>query len=173
MSAKLKFFLAFTLGIFGTAVLAGVYTIKQWHSSQLSIARKQQQIQAKQISTQNIIVNAYSFQYKTIPLKRFTTSLKGTDPTALAVNAFDPNHLKNLDRKVEVVYPQPNQAMVTITQTDIAASKPKPIKHRVKLTSFGRSLFLTSPPLWQIVWAGTSEQCLADATSMVTSTVCH
>ncbi len=172
MSAKFKFFLVFTLSIFGTAALAGVYTIKQWHSNQLSIARKQQQIQAKH-STRNIIVNAYSFQYKTIPLSRFKTILKGTDPAALAVNAFDPNHVKNLGRKVEVVYPQPNEAMVTITQTNIAASKPKPIKHLVKLTSFGRSLFVTSPPLWQIVWAGTSEQCLADATSTVTSTVCR
>ncbi len=94
-------------------------------------------------------------------------------PAVLAINAFDTTQLKGSNRKVEVVYPQPNQAMVTITQTNLASPKPKPIEYRVELTSFGRSLFVTSPPLWQIVWAGSSEQCLRGAADTVTSATCR
>ncbi|MGB7378498.1 MAG: hypothetical protein WA959_18305 [Rivularia sp. (in: cyanobacteria)] len=169
MSAKLKFFLVFTLSAFATAVVAGVYKIKQWHSDKPYTAEKQQQIQAKQISSQKLAAASSRAKYKSIPLTRFRTILRGSDPAALAINAFDTTQSKGSNRKVEVVYPQPDRAMVTITQTNLASSKPKPIKYRVELTSFGRSLFVTSPPLWQIVWAGYSEQCLRGTTGTVTT----
>jgi hypothetical protein len=170
MSAKLKIFLAITLSFFATAVVAGVYKIKQWHSHTVPSGTRQQQVRAHDISTKKLIANTSRDKFKSIPLTRFQTVLKGTDPAALAINAFDPNHSQKLNRKVEVVYPQPDRAMVTITQTKFTSSKPKPIKYRVELTSFGRTMFVSSPPLWQIVWAGYYEQCLADRKSTVTAT---
>ncbi|MEB3220292.1 MAG: hypothetical protein VKN72_29215 [Nostocales cyanobacterium 94392] len=173
MSAKFKIFLVLTLSLFATAVVAGVYIIKRWHFSTVSTTQEQQQIRAKQISTQKIVTNPYRAKYKSIPLTRLKSVLKGTDPATLAVNAFDPNYSKQLTRKVEVSYPQPDRAMVTITQTNLASSKPKPIKYRVELTSFGRSLFVSSPQLWQIVWAGSYEQCLAGGTVPLSNSNCR
>ncbi|MGB3637866.1 MAG: hypothetical protein WBA39_09875 [Rivularia sp. (in: cyanobacteria)] len=175
MSAKLKFFLVFTLSTFATAVVAGIYKIIQWHSNTSYTVENQQQIQAKQISSQKLATTPSRSKYKSIPLTRFRTVLRGSDPAALAINAFDTTQSKGSksNRKVEVIYPQPNQAMVTITQTNLASSKPKPIEYRVELTSFGRSLFVTSPPLWQIVWAGSYEQCLKDGTTAITSATCR
>ncbi len=173
MSAKLKFFLVFALSSFATAVVAGIYRIIQWHSNTSYAAEKQQQLQAKEISSQTLVRTSSRRKYKSIPLTQFRTLLRGTDPAALAINAFDTTESKGSNRKVEVIYPQPNQAMVTITQTNLTSPKPQPIKYRVELTSFGRSLFVTSPPLWQIVWAGSSEQCLRGATDTLTSTTCR
>ncbi|WP_414619932.1 hypothetical protein [Calothrix sp. CCY 0018] len=175
MSVKLKFLLVFTLSVFATAVVAGVYKIKQWHSNRSYTAEKQQQIQAKQISSQELATTSFRSKYKSIPLTRFRTVLRGSDPAALAINAFDTTQSKESksNRKVEVTYPQPNHAMVTITQTNFTSQSPKPIKYRVELTSFGRSLFVTSPPLWQIVWAGSYEQCLKDGTTAITRTSCR
>ncbi len=172
MSAKFKIFIVFTLSLFATAVVAGMYIIKQPNSNGFSTPKKQQPISAKEISNEKLIGSPYRGQFKSIPLTRIQSVLKGTDPAALAINAFDTNVSKEVTRKVEVVYLQPNQAMVTITQTNLSLSEPSTIKYRVELTSFGRSLFVNSPPLWQIVWAGSSEQCFADETHNLSSTTC-
>ncbi|MEM7578663.1 MAG: hypothetical protein AAF316_02235 [Cyanobacteria bacterium P01_A01_bin.80] len=173
MSAKLKFFLVFTLSTFATAVFAGVYRITQWHSERLHSSQNKQHNQRYEISNQEILTASYKRKYKSIPLTRFRTILRGTDPAALAINALDTTQSDVENRKVEVVYPQPNQAMVTITQTNLASSNPEPVKYRVKLTSLGRSLFVTSPPLWQIVWAGSYEQCLTSTTANISGATCR
>ncbi|MEM9925835.1 MAG: hypothetical protein AAF915_19140 [Cyanobacteria bacterium P01_D01_bin.50] len=172
MSAKFKIILVLILSIFATVVVTGVYKIKQWHSDRLSTAKKQQQNRAHNISDQKTLASSSRIKYKSIPLTRFNTILKGTDPAALAINALDTTESKKVTRKVEVVYPQPDRAMVTITQTNLASSELTPVKYRVELTSFGRSLFVTSPPLWQIVWAGSYQQCLADRTNSLSSATC-
>lgn len=174
MSAKLKFFMVFSLSAFATAVVTGIHRMKQWHSVRLRAAvANQQQYQDYEISNQEIIADSDKSKYKSIPLTRFRTILRGTDPAALAINALDTTLEDVGNRQVKVVYPQPNQAMVTITQTNLASSNPKPVKYRIKLTSFGRSLFVTSPPLWQIVWAGSYEQCLTSTTATISSATCR
>ncbi|MDY6898494.1 MAG: hypothetical protein SWZ49_10530 [Cyanobacteriota bacterium] len=173
MSAKFKLFLVFALSAFATTVVAGVYRLKQWHSGKIRAVANQQQYQGYEISNQEILAESYKRKYKSIPLTRFRTVLRGTDPAALAVNALDATQSDVGNRQVEVVYPQPNQAMVTITQTNLASSQPKPVKYRVKLTSLGRSFFVTSPPLWQIVWAGSYEQCLTSTTATISSATCQ
>ena len=173
MSAKLKIFIVLMLSILVTAVAVGVYKIANlWHLNSSSAVKEKQQIRASDISQENV-ENQYTAQYKSIPLAQLTSVLKGTDPAALAINAFDTTVSKQVTRKVEVVYPQPNQAMVTITETNLDSSESTPIKYRVKLTSFGRSLFIDSPPLWQIVWAGSSEECLTRATIDISTTACN
>ena len=173
MSAKLKIFLVLMLSIFATAVAVGVYKIANlWQPNSSSAVKEQQQIRASDISNQKNVESQHGVRYRKIPLTQLTSVLKGTDPAAVAINAFDTNVAKEVTRKVEVFYPQPNQAMVTITETNLD-SESTPIKYRVKLTSFGRSLFVDSPPLWQIVWAGSSEECLATATIDVSTTACN
>ncbi|AFY55346.1 hypothetical protein Riv7116_2849 [Rivularia sp. PCC 7116] len=173
MSAKLKFLMLFTLSIFATAVVVGIDRIQRWHSNRLYNSKKQQQIQAKQNPNQKLVAYHSRIEYKAIPLTRFRTVLRGTDPAALAINAFDATQSQQLNRKVEVIYPQRDRAMVLITQTNLASSETKPIKYKVELTSLGRSLFVSSPPLWQIVWAGSSEQCLVSRNNTVPSAACR
>ncbi len=172
MSAKLKIFLVLILGIFATTFVAGMYIIKQWDSHRLSTDKNQEQIKANNISN-NKLVDSSRSKYKKIPLSQLNTVLKGTDPAALAINALNTTQSKEISRKVEVVYPQPNQAMVTITETNLASSEQTPVKYRVELTSFGRSLFVNSPSLWQIVWAGSYEQCLVDGSNNLSTTTCR
>jgi hypothetical protein len=105
------------------------------------------------------VTNSEEAKYKTIPLESINYSLQGTDPAALVVNAFDNSKFKGKTRNVEVVYPQPNQALVTVTQTRPVGGNVEVMKYRARLSAFGRSLFVSSPPLWEIVWAGYQRQC--------------
>jgi hypothetical protein len=154
MSAKLKFFLIVILGIFATGG-AGVYIIQHQQQSAPIVETSYGQTQQVGAIHQSQEVEAYSerFDYKTIPLENINSSLQGSDPATLALNAFDNIAPVGGKRKVEVAYPQRNQALVTITQIK-RGNDSVGIQYRVEMTTFGRSLFISSPPVWQIVWAG-------------------
>ncbi|MEH2120438.1 hypothetical protein [Nostoc sp.] len=153
MSAKLKFFLIVILSIFATAG-AGVYITQSQQYAPIVETSKgvAQQVGAIHQSQE---VGAYleRYDYKTIPLGNINSSLQGSDPATLALNAFDDIASMRGTRKVEVAYPQRNQAFVTITQIK-RGDNSVGIKYRVEMTTFGRSLFISSPPVWEIVWAG-------------------
>jgi len=154
MSANLKFFLIVIPSIFATAG-AGVY-ITQCQQSVPIIETNDGQTQQVGVIHQSQKVVAYSERsdYKTIPLERLNSSLQGSDPATLALSAFDDPALAGATRKVEVAYPQRNHALVTITQIKRGDDAVGAVKYRVEMTTFGRSLFISSPPVWQIVWAG-------------------
>jgi hypothetical protein len=158
MSAKLKLFLIVILGIFATAG-AGVY-ITQRQQSALIVETSDGQTQQVGAIHQSQEVVAYSERsdYETIPLEKINSSLQGSDPATLALNAFEDIASVGGTRKVEVAYPQRNQALVTITQIK-RGNNSVGIKYRVEMTTFGRSLFISSPPVWQIVWAGSQVEC--------------
>jgi len=140
---------------------AGVY-LSQNQPSVTSLETRNgqaQQIAATQIS-QDIETYPERIHYKTIPLESINSTLQGSDPATLALNAFEETAPQLETRKVEVVYPQHNQALVTITQIQHTDNLVGAVKYRVKMTTFGRSLLVTSPPVWQIVWAGSKVQCL-------------
>ncbi|MBW4573134.1 MAG: hypothetical protein KME31_35780 [Tolypothrix carrinoi HA7290-LM1] len=155
----LKLFLIFILSIFAT-VGAGFYIMQRQPSASIwgDDNRQQQQFSAIP-QAQHIEVYTERATYKTIPLQNLNSSLQGSDPATLALNAFDDVVSHKATRKVEVVYPQPNQAMVTITQMKQADNAVGTVKYRVEMTTFGRSLLISSPPVWQIVWAGSQVQC--------------
>ena len=158
MSARLKFFLISILSIFAIAG-AGVYITQRQSSAPVSSQKNAQQQQFSATTASDTEVYTERGKYKAIPLQNLNSSLQGSEPATLALNALDDVVSEKATRKVEVVYPQPNQAMVTITQmkqTDNAAGA---VKYRVEMTTFGRSLFISSPPVWQIVWAGSQVQC--------------
>jgi len=147
MLVRLKSFLILVVSIFAL-VAAVIYVTKAQPYTQ-------QQFSVVQPS-QETLDDPERSHYVTIPLETINSALQGSDPATLALNAFDETELSDQMRKVEVVYPQHNQALVTITQTknDLGA-----IKYRVEMTTFGRSLLVSSPPVWQIVWAGSQIPC--------------
>ena len=157
MSAKLKFFLIVILSIFATAG-AGVYITQSQQSTPIVETSDAQTQQVGAIhQSQEVVAYSERSDYRTIPLEKLNSSLQGSDPATLALNAFDDIASVGGTRKVEVAYPQRNQALVTITQIK-RGNDSVGIKYRVEMTTFGRSLFISSPPVWQIVWAGVSSQ---------------
>ncbi|MDZ8108379.1 MAG: hypothetical protein RM338_22525 [Nostoc sp. DedQUE12a] len=157
MSAKLKLFLIVVLTVFATAA-AGVFMTGRQESPPIvdNVDRQPQQVRAIHQS-QEVVAYAERSSYKTIPLESINSSLQGSDPATLALNAFDDIPSVGGRRKVEVAYPQRNQALVTITQIKQGNNSVDTVKYRVEMTTFGRSLFISSPPVWQIVWAGVSD----------------
>ncbi|GAB1540579.1 hypothetical protein NUACC21_32480 [Scytonema sp. NUACC21] len=110
---------------------------------------------------EEMLANPERAKYQSIPLDSIASPLQGSDPADLALNVLEGDtELRRGLRKVEVSYPQPNQALVTIAQTSQGSASVKTMKYRVELTTFGRSLFVSSPRVWQIVWAGSQEKCI-------------
>ncbi|OUL31206.1 hypothetical protein BV372_20565 [Nostoc sp. T09] len=159
MTVKWKLFLIVMMSMFATAG-AGVYLTQHQPSAQSLENRngQAQQIAATQIS-QDIATYPERSHYKTIPLETINSTLQGSDPATLALNAFDDTASEIGTRKVEVVYPQRNQALVTITQIQQNDRLGGAVKYRVQMTTFGRSLLVSSPPVWQIIWAGFQAKC--------------
>lgn len=160
MSVKWKLFLILILGILAS-VGAGVYITQ--HPSSTPVFEANSELPPETLATpisQDILDYPERSNYQAIPLSSINSNLQGSDPATLAMNAFydlTPNHGS---RKVEVVYPQRNQALVTITQINRDGESVGAIKYRAQMTTFGRSLLVSSPPVWQIIWAGSQVQCV-------------
>jgi hypothetical protein len=159
MSGKLKLFLILLLGIFATTG-ASVY-LTQYQTPTLTVEFNN--VPSKQLSvvenTQEILAYPERAKYQNIPLASINSPLQGSDPTTLALNFLDDLTSTTSKRKVEVTYPQQNQAFVTVTQSSNSKNRFGEIKYRLEMNSFGRSLFASSPPIWQIVWVGSQVSC--------------
>jgi hypothetical protein len=159
MSGKLKLFLVLLLSIFATTG-AGVY-LHQHHSSKPIVDSSSSQPQQLAVvkSSQEVLDDPERIQYKNIPLETINSPLQGSDPKTLALNFLDDFTTFSGKRKVVVAYPQQNQALVTVTQILKSKDTSEEIKYRLEMNSFGRSLFSSSPPIWQIVWVGSQISC--------------
>jgi WD40 repeat protein len=81
------------------------------------------------------------------------TPSTGSDPVKVAVSALGIKEKSEAEQeKVEVLYPENNQAIVTITQTHLADDSVFGIKYRVEFTA------ISSQP-WQVIWAGKQYRC--------------
>ncbi len=161
MSAKSKILILVIVGIFAT-VAAGLRFINHQPSTPIDTSKSGQQPNLPTaMPIGRVVAHTNQKEYTSIPLESIKYSRQGTNPKVLAINAFYNIKLKNKTHEIEVIYPQPNQALVTITQirpvedTDTI----EVMKYRARLSTFGRSLLVSSPPLWQIVWAGYQKQC--------------
>jgi hypothetical protein len=159
-SVKWKFFLILVLSIFATA---GTSFYLNQHQQSADIGEngngQQQQVATVQHS-QDVKTHPERYQYKKIPLESIKSTLHGSDPATLAVNAIEDKISADKKRKVEVVYPEQNQVLVKITQTSTDENDAvDTIRYRIEMTTFGRSLLVSSPPIWQIVWAGSQTRC--------------
>ncbi|MEC4815442.1 MAG: hypothetical protein SAK29_19510 [Scytonema sp. PMC 1069.18] len=164
MSARLKLLLITIFSLFATAA-TGIYVTQRQPSAALLNNTSNGQPQYLSASqTENVVGQPERAKYKPIPLDSVNSPLQGSDPAELAINAFDRDmKLYTGPRKVEVYYPQPNQAFVTITQMKAVRDYTTAVKYRVELTTFGRSLLVSSPRVWQIVWAGFQKECLPES----------
>lgn len=154
---KRNFLLILLLSILTTA--AGVYLSQE---ESLRLMGENSFGQSEKVAniqhTQDIQTDSERNEYQTILLENINFALQGSDPAMLALNVLDEQSLADVKRRVEVVYPEPNQALVKITQLP-ADDAVKMIQYRVEMTTFGRSLLVSSPPMWQIVWAGSQIHC--------------
>jgi len=159
MSGKLKLFLVLLLSIFATAS-AGVY-LHQFQTPTLTLDTSSSQPQQLSVvkNSQEELHDLERIQYKNIPLETINSPLQGSNPKTLALNFLDDFTTVSGKRKVEVAYPQHNQALVTVTQILKSKDTSEEIKYRLEMNSFGRSLFPSSPPIWQIVWVGSQISC--------------
>lgn len=159
MLARFKFFLIFILGT--VISTAAVYWIQHQPSIRLTLsAHGQPQTIAKKPNPDEVRINLERSDYHTIPLETVNSLLIGSDPATLAVNMINESKESHQKVQVQVVYPQPNQALVTIIKPSPAKnSVVNTTKYRVEMSRFGRSLLVNSPPVWEVIWAGSQRDC--------------
>lgn len=107
-------------------------------------------------STANVKVNRES--YKPIALTQLTKNeaLIGEEPKAIALAAFGDVDSEGGSRDVKVEYPQPDRAVVIITQTGVADDSVRAIRYRAELVPTSKS---QTGKQWKIVWAGSQFTC--------------
>lgn len=159
MSAKFKFLFFLILTTVGTVTTA-IYSWQRYQSASLvtNHPRKNQFFTVSNPRT-NLVVDSERNKYKVIPITEIDSVRQGTDPKALALDVFDAIEARKGQRQIKIDYPEPDLALVTITQTQQVNKLQKAVKYRVEMTSFGRTLLVNSPPMWQITWAGSHRQC--------------
>jgi hypothetical protein len=115
--------------------------------------------------TEDVPLYPGRYQYQSIPLENVNVILQGSDPVSLALNVLEGKSLAGGKQEVAVFYPQPRQALVEITQIDSNNYNIERINYRVEMTTFGRSLLSSSPPIWQVVWAGSKIECSPESSN--------
>lgn len=107
-------------------------------------------------STASVKVNREN--YKPIALTQLTKNdaLSGEEPKAIALAAFGDVDSEGGSRDVKVEYPQPDRAVVIITQTGVADDSVRAIRYRAELVPTSKS---QRGKQWKIVWAGSQFTC--------------
>ncbi|TAF06515.1 MAG: hypothetical protein EAZ77_12055 [Nostocales cyanobacterium] len=161
MSAKFKFFLIFILSIFATA--SSFYLIQRQPVALVTgTANGHEQQLSREQESSGLVTYPERSHYQTIPLKSINSILQGSDPTTLALNILDEVTSVERPPQIELAYPQPHQALVTIIQVNqVDKNSVSATKYRVEMSRFGRSLLVSSPPVWEIIWAGFQRQCFS------------
>jgi len=96
--------------------------------------------------------------YRAIDLSQIEsrTKLSGSDPEAIALSAFG-NTDANLDSStVDVSSPQPDQAIVILTQTGLKDDSVQAIRYYVE---FQKNPSDPANETWQMIWAGSQFKC--------------
>ncbi|NEQ24497.1 MAG: hypothetical protein F6K28_36395 [Microcoleus sp. SIO2G3] len=97
--------------------------------------------------------------YKPISLSEIadTEARVGSDPKALALSAFGNTETEGGSQQVTVNYPQPNQAVIIITQLGVADDSVRGIRYRAEFVPKTKSA--QTQKQWEIVWAGSQVTC--------------
>ncbi len=113
------------------------------------------------ITSQYMAVSAQSERenYKAIALEKIASAdaLIGNDPKAIALSVFGKTESEGGSRDVKVYYPQPNQAVVIITQIGVADDSIRGIRYRTEFRT--RSKPSSTSKQWKMVWAGSQVTC--------------
>ena len=105
--------------------------------------------------------------YLSLPLREFwgISSLReavpfGSDPQQVALAALGLlEKVESETEAVEVTYPQPHKAVVTITQTNLADDSIFGIKYRVEFAPYSSISKDKGDKKWQVIWAGKQYKC--------------
>lgn len=91
--------------------------------------------------------------YNTIDLQQLESSLTGSNPSAIALSAFGINEPQegNFQQSVSVDNSNPQQPIVTITQTNLPDDSVRDVRYRVE--------FESAQSQWRMVWAGRQHRC--------------
>lgn len=97
--------------------------------------------------------------YKSIPLNQISSShsLQGTEPKTIALEAFGNTESEGGARTAAVDYPQPDKAVVSITQTGVADDSVASIRYRVEFILKPSSTKTSKH--WEMAWAGSQVKC--------------
>lgn len=98
-------------------------------------------------------------QYEPINLDATAKPLElaGNNPEAIALAAFGISESEgNFSQTVTVDYPQPDKAVVILTQTGVADDSVNGFRYRLEMESTTPS---QTEPSWQTVWAGRQFKC--------------
>ncbi|AFZ18929.1 hypothetical protein [Allocoleopsis franciscana] len=111
-----------------------------------------------EIKTSSASVKVNRENYKPIALTQLTKNeaLTGEEPKAIALAAFGDVDSEGGSRDVKVEYPQPDRAVVIITQTGVADDSVRAIRYRAELVPTSKS---QTGKQWKIVWAGSQFTC--------------
>ncbi len=100
--------------------------------------------------------------YQSLALDRYwgqkadSVSPVGKNPQQVALAALGlQEKVESEQEEIEVDYPQDRQAVVTITQTQLADDSIAAIRYRVEFAPYGDD----TEQQWQVVWAGRQWQC--------------
>lgn len=109
--------------------------------------------------TSTASVQADRENYKPISLTQLTKSesLIGNEPKAIALAAFGDVDSEGGSRDVKIEYPQPDRAVVVITQTGVADDSVRAIRYRAELVHTTKSS--QAGKQWKMVWAGSQFTC--------------
>lgn len=80
----------------------------------------------------------------------------GNDPKVLALSAFGNTESEGGVQQVSVDYPQPDQAIVIITQVGVADDSVRGIRYRIEFVPAVKS---SPTSKWEMVWAGSQVTC--------------
>lgn len=96
--------------------------------------------------------------YRSIDLSQLAdrTSLTGSNPNAIALSAFGNTESNTDSATVDVSYPQPDQAIVILTQTGLKGDSVQDIRYRVE---FQKNPSAQANEQWQMIWAGSQFKC--------------
>ncbi|WP_446365222.1 hypothetical protein [Coleofasciculus chthonoplastes] len=83
-------------------------------------------------------------------------SLTGSNPNAIALSAFGNTESNTDSATVDVSYPQPDQAIVILTQTGLKDDSVQDIRYRVE---FQKNPSAQANEQWQMIWAGSQFKC--------------
>jgi len=156
MSGQLKISLLLLAGV--TVILGTQVTTSFTPSSATSQSNQILSPNDLDAQTSNPTLQNQRENYTPIPLSKITDAhvLIGNDPKAIALAAIGNLQSQGSFQNLIVDYPQPNQSVVTITQTRRPDDSVSGIRYRVELQ---RSLSLQSSNLWQIVGIGSQSKC--------------
>ncbi|HEY9615012.1 hypothetical protein [Allocoleopsis sp.] len=97
--------------------------------------------------------------YKAMELTKIAKdkAVIGNDPKAIAVAAFGDVDSEGGSRDIQVEYPQPDRAVVIVTQTGVADDSVRAIRYRAELVPTTKSS--QTGKQWKMVWAGSQFTC--------------